>query len=217
MKLRCSNQRNHGLTLVEVLVVVVLVAILAAMILPALTAAKRGGGPVCYGNLRQIGLANQMWAGDNFNKYPAEVSLTNGGAMELASAGNVAAFFQVMSNELSTPRVLLCPKDVEHVRSDYFHTNFTAKNISYFIGLNVATNFPNSIIAGDSNLEQGGHPLTPGVHELTPNIMSVWSATRHNRSGNLLLEDGSVQWLANSNLVRHFQQTGLATNRLAIP
>jgi hypothetical protein len=217
MKPSCSNQRCRALTLVEVVVVLFLLVILAVMLLPALSAAKRGGGPECYGNLRQIGLAYQVWAGDNYDKFPMEVSVTKGGAMELAAAGNVAASFQVMSNELSTPRVLLCPKDIEHSRTDNFDARFSAKNISYFIGLDVSTNHSNSILAGDNNLERDGHPLAPGVQELTSNNMSVWSETRHIRSGNLLLVDGSVHSLNNSNLVNQFYQTGLATNRLAIP
>ena len=74
MKTICSKQRNHALTLVEVLFVIAFLAILATMILPALTADKRGRGLSCYSHLRQIGVAYQMWAGDNNNQYPMEVS-----------------------------------------------------------------------------------------------------------------------------------------------
>jgi prepilin-type processing-associated H-X9-DG protein len=217
MKLRCAKKRNHALTLVEVLVVLFLLVILAAMLLPALAGRKGGSHFSCANNLKQTGLSFKIWAGDNNDKYPMEISMTNGGVMELAAAGNATAVFQVMSNELSTPRFLLCPADKEHRRATNFDSSFTAKNISYYVGLSAATNFPNSILAGDNNLERGGHPITSGVHELTTDTMFFWGATRHNRSGNLALVDGSVQMLANTNLVQQFNQTGLATNRLVIP
>jgi len=51
----------------------------------------------CLNNLKQIGLSYSAWAGDHNGKFPMDVSVTNGGVMELAATGNVAAVFQVMS------------------------------------------------------------------------------------------------------------------------
>jgi prepilin-type processing-associated H-X9-DG protein len=62
--------RLAGITLVEVLVVVSVIAILGAIIFPVLSRAKeRGRFLVCVGNLRQIGIAFQMYTGD-WGKYP---------------------------------------------------------------------------------------------------------------------------------------------------
>src|SRR5437763_169912 len=69
-----SNSR--GFTLIELLVVITIIAILAAMLLPALASAKeRGKRAKCVSNLHQIGLALQMYAGDNKDLLPCSTDL----------------------------------------------------------------------------------------------------------------------------------------------
>jgi prepilin-type N-terminal cleavage/methylation domain-containing protein len=131
MKPRFSNQRNHALTLIEVLVVIVVLAILVTMLSPALDSRPFKSPRInCVNNLKQIGLAYVLWAGDHNDKFPMQVSIANtngGGTMELISTGNVLATFQIMSNELNTPKILYCTADKDHTRATDFTTSFSAK------------------------------------------------------------------------------------------
>jgi len=218
MKPRFSNQRNYALTLVEVLVVVVMLAVLAVFfVLPHLAGSQRSPRIECGNNLKQIGLAYRIWAGDNNGKYPMQVSVTNGGTMELANGRNAWINLFVMSNELSTPKLLYCPADNDHVRATNFTTDFNNSKISYFVGLDANTNSPQVFLSGDDNFAIGGVPVKSGLLELSTNAPISWTVARHKFVGNIGLADGSVQMVSNSGLTNLLHQTGLATNRLAIP
>ena len=66
---------KKGFTLLESLVVVGIIAVLAAILLPALSAARRNARRhLCFNNLRQIGLAFQMYADDWYHSYPVDVN-----------------------------------------------------------------------------------------------------------------------------------------------
>ncbi len=152
MKPRSSKQTNHALTLFEVLLVIAILAVAVAMLLPALASAKRKSSRIgCMNDLKQIGLACLVWEGDNGDRYPMAISVTNGGSWELVATGDVLATFLTMSNELVIPKILHCPQDKDHTAVSSF-ADLSSSNISYFIGANVTNELsPQAILSGDDN------------------------------------------------------------------
>lgn len=228
----CLRKRKFaGMTVIEVLVVVaVLLLLAAALCVPALRKAKaRSSKMSCLNDLSQVGIAFRIWAGDNADKYPMQVSVARGGTMELVSSGTVFRHFEVMANELSTPKILLCPEDKDPLRLQAIvfgrtittpppQTGFTGdSNTSYFVGVD-ATPLGNSTpLSGDRNITLAGAALNPGLHALPTNAPVGWSEKIHVRKGNILLSDGSVQGVSSAALPHVFQTSGIATNRLAVP
>ncbi len=206
-------KQNKAFTLIELLVVIAIIAILAALLLPALAAAKRKAQRInCVSNLKQVGIAFRLWEGDNGDKYPMAVSTAQNGSKEkIYTAGNLPAttppagygltnVFVVMSNELSTPKVLYCPSDSTRTTTTNFPSlNNDNQNISYFVCGDAQESYPQMIMDGDRNIGTATAQNTPAT---TTNILGVqwtggwwaWSAVdMHLRVGNLGMADGSAQ------------------------
>lgn len=233
-----KTSTNHkGFSRLDLLLIVLALAGIVLVVLPGLIRSQARSSRInCVNNMKQVGLAFRIWAGDNSDKYPAQLSITNGGAREWAEAGSAYGVFLVLSNELSTPRVLFCPEENNRSRIAANTFSFTpalgstaspqipftaTNNLSYFAGLDGDETQPTAIIAGDDHLLVGNGKPRPGLLLLATNTPVAWAKGRHksggNSGGNLGLGDGSVYQVLSPGLQQIFTSTGFATNRLALP
>jgi prepilin-type processing-associated H-X9-DG protein len=116
--------------------------------------------------------------------------------MELIQKGNASAVFRVISNELSTTKILLCPEDPDRTFATNWN-NLNGSNISYFVSVNASEEYPQMILDGDDDLIVDGKPAKSGLLDLSANPSLTWSGrrhgTRHQPCGNIGLADGSVE------------------------
>src|SRR5271156_3208329 len=71
MKILSGNKMCRAFTLIELLVVIAIIGILAALLLPVLSAAKQRALRIaCASNQHQLGVAIQIYCGDNSDKLP---------------------------------------------------------------------------------------------------------------------------------------------------
>lgn len=208
------------MTLTELLVVVFVLAFVVFMFWPAFFHPGHMQRLECVNNLKETYLAARIWSGDNGEKYPMQVSVTNGGAMELVVKGDVAGCFRTMSNELSAPKILVCPEDKKHVAATNFAAGLTHANISYFLSLDAGLDRPQSIFSGDDNLLVNRKPVPPGILSFPTSATVAWTKERTSQShapGNIVLADGSALQTTTPGLRRALQQSSFVTNRWVIP
>ena len=220
--------RRAGWTRTDLLAVIVVVfvgLVLVGLLLSALSGARsKPQRTNCANCLRQIGEAFQLWAGNHGDKYPMQISGTNGGTMELITSGRVFPLFQALSNELNTPYLLVCNGDSERTRATNFTSDLNDGKVSYFVGVDAAANRPQMLLAGDRQLTLEKVPVRPALLTLRTNAPVGWAKGIHSsppgdrkaRRGNVVLVDGSVQLLDGPQLQRQLQVSSV-TNRLAIP
>ena len=106
--------------------------------------------------------------------------------------------------------------DTKRIPVKDFRLPLSNTNLSYFVGLDAIDSMPQMFLSGDRNIT-GGTKLANGILELTTNHVIGWGMDMHRNQGNVALADGSVQGFGNSHLRMALANTGLVTNRLAMP
>jgi len=119
-----NPNRRSGFTLVELLVVIAIIAILASMLLPVLSKAKDGAVKMrCVNNVKQLGLAMQMYGDDNNSLLPMAHGTVPWGAV------NPPPWSQPLAAYYNNTNILTCPS---------FSQLFTKSPFNYFMGARAA-------------------------------------------------------------------------------
>jgi hypothetical protein len=194
------------------------------LLLPQSTGGKAKASRInCVNNLKQIGLAFRMWANDRGEKFPMELpsSGTNGGTMEFNLTGEVWRHFQIISNQINTPKVFACSEDKKRSRTGDWSVFTNNSHLSYFVGLDADETRPQTILSGDRNLTSTTVKPINGVLNLTKNDRVEWTKAMHNQAGNVTLADGSASQATSMQLSKQFQaaiaSTTQAVHRIALP
>ena len=183
--------RRTGFTLIELLVVIAIIAILAAMLLPALSAAKeKAQRTSCLNNMKQLGLALNMYVGDNTDYMPWP-NWGNGGSpypsgwlysgnpdsvVDLSSASVTVSMWstgRVANLKTSvywqftpTPDIFMCPVDVQkYVGSGQYWTGRYQK-LSSYVQNGASCYYPN---------DGSGSPSPAQYSYRTCKMSQIWS------------------------------------------
>jgi prepilin-type processing-associated H-X9-DG protein len=211
-----SFRKLRAFTFVELMVIIAVIGMIAVLLLPAFSHAKARSKRIdCVNNLKEIGTSLRVWSDESNSAYPSDVSTNLGGSKEYLTSGDVMPYFRCISNNLSSPKILVCPVDTRKPADNF--AMLKNANISYFVGLDASESMPQMLLMGDRNVAINNQPVKPGLVTIKSNDIVSWTAEMHNGFGNVGMADGSVHQCTDYGL--QSDVTHMETNkcRLAVP
>ena len=183
-----------------------IICILAALLLSALSQTQRRADRIhCLSDLKEVGVAFQMFAHDHAGRFPTQVPVSEGGSQEFLQASYLVKgdfyfsyrHFLTLSNELVAPKLLVCPADTREAATSFSTLNNS--NLSYFVAAYARLGEANSVLAGDRNLSNNLHTPQSRLW-IGPGNSLWWTRELHRFKGNVLFGDGHVEQMNNPGL-----------------
>jgi prepilin-type N-terminal cleavage/methylation domain-containing protein/prepilin-type processing-associated H-X9-DG protein len=213
-KILKTQKRKFGFTLIELLVVIAIIAILAAMLLPALAAAKHKAWKAsCTSNLHQIGLAMRMFADDNNELYPESGNDIHWGTIDAGT--QKPSWMEQIISYAGTTNIYNCPGNVQlPVNMQGPFNYFNGDRAAFIVAgtdasvKSTAILLPSAfVLSGDTcgipNVSGGGSfdPFDADKDDYTQNCVGgpsngnpyeLWQV--HSLGQNILFADGHSRW-----------------------
>jgi len=208
------RRTNRAFSLLELIVIFTIICVLLAILIPATIKARAKAQRItCVNHLSNIGLGCRIFATDHQELFPWQIFTNSSTPMNFDMA---IRNYLALSNELSTPLILRCPADTRKAAENW--VEFRRTNISYFINLDAAETYPQTILAGDRNILTNGVHIGPGVVKLDTTTTNVaWDGGIHRFQGNVTMGDGSVQQVTLTRLREHWTNQAQSSVTLVVP
>jgi prepilin-type N-terminal cleavage/methylation domain-containing protein len=217
-EIRAQSRNFHAaFTLIELLVVLAIVVILVGMITPPSHAPREKVHRIkCMNDLKNLGIAFRIYATDNHDRFPWEIP-NQKDEIHINYLSDPSDYIRGLSNEISTPKILICPADTRKEATNW--SQFSRTTLSYFISPDASQTFSNSFLAGDRNITNNLGALRPGLNTLSTNGPAGWDKTNHKYQGNACMGDGSVQQLSSARFREQLRNTGQTNKdiKLSVP
>jgi prepilin-type N-terminal cleavage/methylation domain-containing protein len=189
--MKITPTRVGGFTITELIVTVAVVGVLAVLFLNQ--PRSRPKKNYCFNNLKNVGLAFRIYATDNNDRYPWEPVMNQFGITQTHQISDVVKYFLMVTNGLSTPKILACTSDLNRPQQTNWGNLNSPQKVSYFIGVDARETLPHSFLAGDRNAVTNGVSLGLGVRTLRHDAKISWDGTIHQFVGNTVMGDGRVE------------------------
>jgi len=193
--------RRSGFTLIELLVVIAIIAILAAILFPVFARARaKARGAACLSNMKQVGLAADMYCQDYDECFPMSMYLSGIGAV---------TFYHALAPYMKNTQILTCPDEKDRIlMSEIAALGIPVVGGLTTVGYNgnyaIFEDGPSNPLTGadDAVVSMGELPypaetfvMGDGEIEMAPHLFNSPVVGCHNEGFNASYADGHAKWV----------------------